>query len=104
MKEQPMATELQEHAKDRRQREEAKRRKHEQERIAAVDVWLSFADLQKAGICPNWPTYLAWQRDPQIAFPSGKLLGPNSRRWAKREIENWLSSRPVVRETAGQAA
>jgi hypothetical protein len=105
VKEQPMTTTELRNEEERRQREEAKRRKREQERAAALDTWLSFSDLQRAGIVPNWPTCLAWQRDPQIAFPPGRLFGPNTRRWSKQtEIDPWLGSRPIVRETAEQAA
>jgi hypothetical protein len=67
---------------------------------AALDTWLSFRDLQRAGIVKNWPTLLAWQRNPQIGFPPGKLLGANSRRWPKSEIDGWLESRPAEREVA----
>jgi hypothetical protein len=76
------------------------RRDHNGDEAApALDVWLSFADLRRAGIVPNWQTLTAWQSDPRIAFPRGKLLGPNSRRWNKqREIDPWLASRPVDRD------
>ena|SRR5205823_5453518 len=57
--------------------------------------WVSFADLQAMGILPNWATLRAWQKDPQIGFPLGRLFGPNSRRWnLHTEIEPWLASRP----------
>jgi hypothetical protein len=60
--------------------------------------WLSFNDLKRAGVVPNWPTLLAWQRDPKIRFPLGRLFGPNTRRWDKqKEIDPWLASRPVTR-------
>jgi hypothetical protein len=59
--------------------------------------WVSFADLQELGIIPNWVTLRAWQKDPQIGFPLGRLLGPNSRRWhMQTEIEPWLASRPTA--------
>jgi hypothetical protein len=65
------------------------------------DIWLSFDDLKNAGIVKNWQTLRNWQRDPQIGFPSGKLFGPNTRRWSKRhDIEPWVESRP----TQGKAA
>lgn len=64
----------------------------------ALDIWLSFNDLKRAGIVPNWQTLRAWQKDPNIAFPLGKLLGPNSRRWNKKqEVDPWLASRPIER-------
>ena len=68
------------------------------EEAAGLDVWLSFRDLQKAGVVKNWPTLLSWQDDPKIAFPRGRLFGPNSRRWRKTEIDAWIELRPVSRE------
>jgi hypothetical protein len=62
-----------------------------------LDTWLDFKDLQQANIVPNWPTLRAWQDDPEIQFPKGRLFGPNSRRWSKRhEIEPWIASRPTA--------
>jgi hypothetical protein len=64
-----------------------------------LDDWYSFADLKKHGIVPNWPTLRAWQNNPKINFPKGRLFGPNTRRWSKqKEIDPWLATRPVVRE------
>jgi hypothetical protein len=63
-----------------------------------MDTWLTFRDLQRAGVVKNWPTLLSWQRDPDISFPRGKLFGANSRRWSQKEINEWISSRPVSRE------
>jgi hypothetical protein len=65
---------------------------------SALDVWLSFADLRRAGIVDSRKTLRDWQRDPRVRFPLGKLLAPNTRRWSKqREIDPWLASRPVER-------
>ena len=65
---------------------------------SALDVWLSFDDLKRAGIVDSRKTLREWQRDPRIRFPLGKLLAPNTRRWNKRsEIDPWLASRPVER-------
>jgi hypothetical protein len=64
----------------------------------ALDIWLDFRDLQRAKIVSNWETLRHWQQDPAIKFPVGRLLGPNSRRWRKTEIDVWLASRPVCRE------
>jgi hypothetical protein len=62
-----------------------------------LDTWVSFRDLQRAGIVPNWQTLRTWQEDPAIQFPRGRLFGPNTRRWnLQREILPWLNSRPVV--------
>jgi hypothetical protein len=61
--------------------------------------WLSFNDLQAMGVVPNWQTLSARQKDPQIAFPRGRLFGPNTRRWhGPSEIAPWLASRPAVRD------
>ena len=54
--------------------------------------WLSFKDLQDAGILTNWQTLKLWQQN--CGFPVGKLFGPNSRRWSKSEIDAWIASRP----------
>jgi hypothetical protein len=66
-----------------------------------LDVWLSFADLKRAGIVRSWQTLRLWQQDPRISFPPGKLFGPNTRRWSKQhEIDPWLESRPAQAEVA----
>jgi len=63
-----------------------------------LDTWVTFNDLRKAGIVPNWPTLHAWVKNPEIKFPPGRLFGKCSRRWSQqREIEPWLASRPVTR-------
>jgi predicted DNA-binding transcriptional regulator AlpA len=64
---------------------------------AALDDWLSFADLRKAGIVRSWEILRIWQEDPRVAFPRGKLFAPNSRRWSKSEIVAWINSRPTDR-------
>ena len=71
---------------------------------SALDVWLSFADLRRAGIVDSRKTLRDWQRDPRIRFPLGRLLAPNTRRWSKqREIDPWLASRPVERNAFDDA-
>ncbi len=66
-----------------------------------LDRWLAFEDLRTAGIVDNWQTLRSWQKNPRINFPPGRLFGPNTRRWSlKNEIEPWLASRPVARDTA----
>jgi hypothetical protein len=64
---------------------------------AALDTWLSFDDLRRAGIVDSWKTLGEWQRDKRIGFPKGRLLAPNTRRWPKEEIDKWLKNRPVER-------
>lgn len=70
-----------------------------------LDTYVTFTDLKAAGIVPNWTTLRAWQKDPEINFPPGRLFGPNSRRWAlAEEILPWLASRPVERMEARAVA
>jgi hypothetical protein len=65
----------------------------------ALDTWLSFDDLRRAGIVTNRKTLGEWQRDPRIGFPLGRLLAPSTRRWSKQhDIDPWLASRPVERD------
>jgi hypothetical protein len=72
--------------------------KRRDDAASALDDWLSFADLKRAGIVESWEALRQWQDDPRINFPRGRLFGPNSRRWNRqREIEPWLASRPVDR-------
>jgi len=65
-------------------------------RTEALEIWLSFKDLQKSGTVPNWETLRNWQ--DKLHFPLGRMLGRNSRRWAKSEIEAWINHRPVARK------
>jgi hypothetical protein len=66
---------------------------------SSFEEWLSFADLQAAGIVKNWQTLKNWQKDAKVRFPIGVLFAPNSRRWSRqRHIEPWLASRPVERD------
>ena len=70
----------------------------------ALDTWLSFDDLRRAGIVSSRKTLREWQRDPRIRFPLGRLLAPSTRRWSKqREIDPWLASRPVERDAFDDA-
>ena len=59
----------------------------------ALDTWLSFDDLRRAGIVTSRKTLREWQRDPRIGFPSGRLLAPSTRRWSKQhDIDPWLAA------------
>ena len=70
-----------------------------------LDPQLSFNDLKRAGIVNSWETLREWQDDPRIKFPRGRLLGPNTRRWSKRqEIDPWLESRPTDRSAFEDSA
>jgi predicted DNA-binding transcriptional regulator AlpA len=57
---------------------------------------LRFRDLRKMGVVQNWPTLARWIE--KEGFPSGRLLGPNSRCWTEEEVEAWFLSRPEHRE------
>jgi hypothetical protein len=50
-------------------------------------------DLKDRGIVTGWPQL----RDLQIrsGFPSGRLIGPNTRVWLVDEVNAWLDSRPT---------
>ena len=58
---------------------------------------LRFPDLKARGIVNNWVTLMAWTRDPRVAFPPGRWIGPNSKAWSEQEIEQWLARRPTER-------
>ena len=48
---------------------------------------IRFRDLRDAGVVRNKVTLARWQNDPNIAFPRGRLLGPNTRVWSSEEIQ-----------------
>ena len=58
--------------------------------------FVRFRDLVAAGIVQNWPTLL--RLIAEDGFPTGTLLGRNTRAWRLDEIENWLRSRPTARK------
>jgi predicted DNA-binding transcriptional regulator AlpA len=51
---------------------------------------LRFKDLECVGI-RNHPTLKRWQETQ--GFPSGRLLGPNTRVWTVEEVETWWDSK-----------
>ena len=55
-----------------------------------------FFDLKARGIVRNRVTLANWVR--KQGFPPGRMIGPNSRAWTEREIEQWLESRPTTME------
>jgi hypothetical protein len=91
--------ELERQNDDAAERHQVAEQQEDAARRRAHAEWLSFADLQALGVIPNWTTLLAWQKD--FGFPVGRLLGPNSRRWSRQEINVWLASRPVARADFG---
>jgi predicted DNA-binding transcriptional regulator AlpA len=57
---------------------------------------LRYPDLEEAGIVSNRVTLYRWIKDH--GFPPGFLLGPNSRGWLEREVDQWLSIRGACRD------
>ena len=58
------------------------------------DPWLRFADLKRQQIVKNHVTLKRWVA--QEGFPTGIMLGPNTRAWRRSWIEGWLDSRPLA--------
>jgi hypothetical protein len=57
------------------------------------DNLLRFSDLKQRGIVHNHMTLARWiERE---GFPSGFMLGPNTRVWREIDVERWLDSRPT---------
>ena len=54
---------------------------------------LRFKDLRRLGVVSSWPQLRRMQECEK--FPTGFLLGPNSRAWRVSEIEEWLAHRPT---------
>jgi hypothetical protein len=63
-----------------------------------------FADLQARGIALTYQSVRHMQK--HFGFPLGRLLGPATRVWTAKEINEWLSSRPSEpsRQTKERAA
>jgi hypothetical protein len=56
-------------------------------------VLLRFSDLKDRNIVHNHVTLGRWIASQ--GFPSGFMLGPNTRVWREADIEAWLQSRPI---------
>jgi predicted DNA-binding transcriptional regulator AlpA len=54
---------------------------------------LRFKDLRRLGVVSSWPQLRNMQK--AYGFPSGLLLGANSRAWRVAEVEAWLANRPT---------
>jgi hypothetical protein len=52
-----------------------------------------FKDLKRRGIVNSWPQLRRMQE--HYGFPTGILLGANTRAWRVSEIEQWLANCPV---------
>ena len=59
---------------------------------------LRFSDLKDRDIVSNHVTLGRWIATQ--GFPSGFMLGPNTRVWREADIEAWLQSRPMKMKTA----
>src|SRR6185436_7173218 len=55
-------------------------------------VFCRYDDLVAAGIVASWTTLLRLIDDEK--FPTGVMIGPNTRAWPLSEVETWLASRP----------
>jgi hypothetical protein len=60
-------------------------------------VFCRFDDLVAAGIVQNWTTLLRLIDEEN--FPTGTMIGANTRAWRVDEVEAWLASRPSARKT-----
>ncbi len=63
---------------------------------AALPVFVKFRDLVDAGIVGNWPTLI--RLIDEESFPSGVMLGKNTRAWRADEVLAWIGARPVSRK------
>lgn len=53
--------------------------------------YLRFSDLVDRGIVNNRVTLSRWIKER--GFPSGILLGPNTRAWPEGDVEKWIAER-----------
>ncbi len=60
--------------------------------------YLRYPDLVERQIVNNRTTLQRWIHN--YDFPTGILLGPNSRAWSADQVEAWLAARVVEREVA----
>jgi predicted DNA-binding transcriptional regulator AlpA len=56
-----------------------------------VDSLLSFEDLKAIGLVNNRMTLMRWMKFQD--FPEPVRLGPNTVRWRRSRIEQWLEER-----------
>lgn len=59
---------------------------------------LRYDDLVARGIVRNRVTLSNWIK--KQGFPTGQMIGPNTRAYPEIEVEAWLASRPKEREAA----
>jgi predicted DNA-binding transcriptional regulator AlpA len=63
-----------------------------------TDHFLRYPDLRARGIVNNRPALK--NLIDKAEFPSGRMLGPNSRAWTEAEVDEWLAARPTARKPA----
>jgi hypothetical protein len=61
-----------------------------------LSTFVRFRDLVDANIVRNWPTLL--RLIAEDGFPSGIMLGRNTRAWPLDEVEAWLAERPTAKK------
>ena len=59
-----------------------------------LEELLRFKDLQRLGVVNSWPQLRYMQQN--YNFPSGLLLGVNSRAWRASDIKQWLDACPTL--------
>jgi hypothetical protein len=66
-----------------------------------VPTLVRFSDLKERGIVDNRTTLKNWI--DRGLFPTGRLMGPNTRVWTEAEIIDYIETRPRDRKTAAAA-
>jgi predicted DNA-binding transcriptional regulator AlpA len=61
-----------------------------------LPVYVRFNDLVRANIATSWPQVLRMIEGEN--FPTGIMLGPNTRAWRLDLVEAWLAARPTARK------
>lgn len=61
-----------------------------------VSKVIRYSGLKARGVVNNRATLSRWIK--KYDFPSGFLLGPNSRGWYEHEVDEWLRCRQLNQE------
>jgi predicted DNA-binding transcriptional regulator AlpA len=61
-----------------------------------LPVYVRLKDLVRANIATSWPQLLRMIAAEN--FPTGVMLGKNTRAWRLDEVEAWLATRPTARK------
>jgi hypothetical protein len=59
----------------------------------SLPVFIRFKELKARGIVQSWAELKALIDN--CGFPTGRLLGPQTRVWETGEVADWLASRPT---------